>query len=602
MRAAVLATLFGVLLTVSFADAPAQQASAPRDKPAPHRSPTDLALSPDGKWILTANSTSDTASLIDVAEKKVVAEIAVGKRPFSAAIAPDSRRAIVTNLRSNTVSVLSWSSGPDAKVEREFVVGHEPRGVVYSADGKSAYVVLALQNAVVAVDPAAGTVGKAIPVGERPHHIARSPDGRRLAVSNSKSADISYIDVGKLETVRTVRTSGDFLRHIAFTPDGQFAAVTHLYSRGSSTNKGDIGRGWVLANHISRAPLEKGQRQVTALDVNTKAVGDSDGLAFSADGKWTVVAAGGTHELIVLKNERVKWFEFGQPGDFIEASTLQQNGFRRVELGGRPTGVVMAADSRTCYVANYFENSVQIVDAVDAKTTGAIALGGPEAISPERRGEMLFHDARLSHHQWYSCASCHFEGHTIHSSFDTLNDKRYGNPKKTLSLRNAVETGPWTWHGWQADLADAMNKSIVESMQGNPVPKADAEAMVAYLGTLSYPVNPNRNPDGSLTEAAKRGREVFRGEKANCSRCHSGPYFTDGMNHNVGTGERGDAFPGYNTPSLLGTYDRAPYLHDARAKTLETLLNRHHSPAKLNGKGDLTEAELKDLIEYVKQL
>ena len=34
------------------------------------------------------------------------------------------------------------------------------------------------------------------------------------------------------------------------------------------------------------------------------------------------------------------------------------------------------------------------------------------------------------------------------ATFDTQNDGRYGNAKKTLSLRGVSKTGFWTWHGW----------------------------------------------------------------------------------------------------------------------------------------------------------
>ena len=41
------------------------------------RSPGDLALSPDGRWALTANRSSDSVSLVDLAAGKVVAEVGV---------------------------------------------------------------------------------------------------------------------------------------------------------------------------------------------------------------------------------------------------------------------------------------------------------------------------------------------------------------------------------------------------------------------------------------------------------------------------------------------------------------------------------------------
>ncbi len=54
-------------------------------------------------------------------------------------------------------------------------------------------------------------------------------------------------------------------------------------------------------------------------------------------------------------------------------------------------------------------------------------------------------------------------------------------------------------------------------------------------------------------------------------------------------------YKGYNPPSLLGLYDRALYLHDGRARTLEEVLTGPHNPAKVTDRGELSAEELKDL-------
>jgi len=41
-----------------------------------------------------------------------------------------------------------------------------------------------------------------------------------------------------------------------------------------------------------------------------------------------------------------------------------------------------------------------------------------------------------------ACHSCHTDGHTNGGLFDTLNDGRYENLKKVLSLRGVTRTGP----------------------------------------------------------------------------------------------------------------------------------------------------------------
>jgi hypothetical protein len=57
----------------------------------------------------------------------------------------------------------------------------------------------------------------------------------------------------------------------------------------------------------------------------------------------------------------------------------------------------------------------------------------------------------------------------------------------------------------------------------------------------------------------------------------------------------------WNPPSLLGLWDRGPYLHDGRAATLDDLLRQHHVPEKLGGQ-ELSPTERADLIDFLKSL
>src|SRR5689334_12528407 len=63
----------------------------------PDRSPSDLALSPDGTFALTANTTADTVSLVDLKAGRVVAEAPAGHAPFCVALTRDGKTAVVTN-------------------------------------------------------------------------------------------------------------------------------------------------------------------------------------------------------------------------------------------------------------------------------------------------------------------------------------------------------------------------------------------------------------------------------------------------------------------------------------------------------------------------
>ena len=322
-------------------------------------------------------------------------------------------------------------------------------------------------------------------------------------------------------------------------------------------------------------------------------------------------SCGGTHEVMIFRTDlkRLPWRTDGSR-DLIAPELLKKDGrLRRVELGGRPTELAFAPDGKTLYVANYLADAIQVVDAESAQLVKTIPLGGPKTLSLARRGEILFHDGERSHNQWYSCNTCHSDGHTSGLEFDTLNDGRQDlsnahmrSRKKVPTLRRVTKTKPWTWHGWQTSLDDSMVESFTKSMQGTKPKAEDVKALVAYLDTLDYPKNPFRTPDGGLTPAAQRGQDVFRSAKAACNTCHGGPELTDGKIHEVGLEERDDAYRGYNPPSLRGVYDKDPYLHDGRAKTLRDALSGPHSAENVTGLGELSEQELDDLIAYLKSL
>jgi YVTN family beta-propeller protein len=577
----------------------------------PHRSPIALALASDGSRLLTANQTSGSVSLVDPAAGTVLAEIKTGDRPAGVALSKDGRRGVVTHWYGYDLAVLDV--GPNGlSVAGRVEVGPEPRGVVLTPDGKTAYATVGVANEVVRVDVDQKQVTGRLAVGREPRGIALSPDGARLLVGNARGKSLLVINVATWSVERTLRIEGDNLRQVVFSPDGTQGYVANMRNRGFATTSNNIDQGWVLGQRLTRVRVDGSEPfQSLSLDPRGKAVGDVHGVALSGDGRYIAVSGGGTHEVLILRadSDPLPW-RTGGSRDLMAAELVRDRGrFRRVALGGRPAELVFAADGRTLYVANYLADAVQVVDAESATLIKTVPLGGPSEPSLARKGEVLFHDATRSFNQWYSCNTCHSDGHSNGLDFDTRNDgwqdlstAHQRSRKKVPTLRGVTRTGPWTWHGWQTNLDDAMVESFTKSMQG-PRPKdEEVRALVAYLGTLDYPRNPYRGPDGPLSPAAQRGEVVYRSAKAACNTCHGGEELTDGKIHSVGLGEPGDVYNGHNPPSLRGTYDKDPYLHDGRAKTLRDVLTGDHSPEGVLGSEGLTQAELDDLIEYLKTL
>ena len=577
----------------------------------PHRSPIALALSPDGSRLLTANQTAGTVSLVDPASGTVLVEVATGEKPAGVAFAPDGKKAVVSHWYGYDLAVLAV--GPESlEVSGRVEVGPEPRGVAVSPDGSTAFVAIGVENEVARVDLDSMKVTGRLKVGREPRGLALTPDGLLLVVGNAREGSISLINVPEWRVERTISTLASGLRQVAIGPGDGFAYAAGMENRGFATTRDNIDRGWVLGQRLVRVRLEgEGRYATLSLDVQGEAAADAHGVAWSPNGRILATSLGGTHEVMLFRADakRLPWRSNGAR-DLIAPELLRDDGrFRRVALGGRPTELAFAPDGKTLYAANYLGDSVQVIDAEAGTLVREIDLGGPSEPSIERRGEAIFHDATRSFNQWYSCNTCHGDGHTSGLDYDTMNDgwqdfstRHERSRKKVPSLRRVAETGPWTWHGWQERLDDAMFESFTKSMQGPEPSPEDVAAIVAFLKTLDYPPNPYRAEDGGFTEAARRGEAVFRSKKAACASCHSGPEFTDGEIHEVGLGERGDRYDGHNPPSLRGVYDKDPYLHDGRAATLREALTNGHSPEEVMGLGGLDESELEDLIAYLREL
>lgn len=588
----------------------AAPAVAPRPPDDIHRSPMALALSRDGTRLLTANRVAGSVSLVDPQAGAVLAEIPTGDRPAGVAFSPDGTRAAVTHWYGYDLAILGVGSS-SLEVVGRVEVGPEPRGVAIGLDGRTAYVAVGASNEVVRVDLDAAKVTGRLSVGREPRGLALTPDGKLLLVGNSRSENMSVVNTEAWTVARTLPMEGINLRQVAIGPDG-LGYVANMKNRGFATTDNNIDLGWVLGQRITRVALDGSEPfQTLTLDPRGKAAGDAHGVALNAAGTILAASAGGTHEVMLFRTDgkRLPWRSNGSrdlmPPDLVADASR----FRRVELGGRPTELAFSPDGKTLYVANDLADAVQIVDAEAGRLVGTVDLGGPDELSPERRGELLFHDAQRSSNQWYSCNTCHSDGHTNGGDYDTMNDgwmdlstAHVRSRKKVPTLRRVAETGPWTWHGWQKDLDQAMVESFTKSMQGNRPTPDEVRDLVAYLGTLEYPRNPNLQPDGSLTEPAKRGEAVFRSAKAGCATCHGGPELTDSKIHDLGLGERGDVYQGHNPPSLRGLYDKDPYLHDGRARDLRSLLTEHHVPEELSGGEALTPDELEDLIAYLNSL
>src|SRR5262245_30268421 len=206
----------------------ARPAAPPR--PAPHTSPVDLALLPDGTRAVTANHTADSVSLIDLSSAKLLHEQPCGARPAAVACSRDGKRIAVSNLWAGTVSLFAVA-GNALKPAGSVAVGPLPRGLAFAAGGLQ-YVAVSGADKVVTIDPASRKVTRSWPAPREPYTLAVSADGKRLAAASTRSGHVRLWDLsaGKLLWARKVEDAFN-LRGLAFTPDGKALTCAQVVPR-----------------------------------------------------------------------------------------------------------------------------------------------------------------------------------------------------------------------------------------------------------------------------------------------------------------------------------------------------------------------------------
>ena len=164
-------------------------------------SPRGLAVTPDGKYLLTADQKSGDVSVIDTASMAVVRRITIGKNPEFMRMHPDGKSAYVTYEPSA-------SGGPPGKAEKG------------SEGGTPAEVA--------AIDLQHGTAKSFLADGRETEGIEFSADGTRISVANEGDDTITSYDrqTGKLLQTVDLRRYGSRPRGLKLSPDGTIYVVT----------------------------------------------------------------------------------------------------------------------------------------------------------------------------------------------------------------------------------------------------------------------------------------------------------------------------------------------------------------------------------------
>ncbi len=418
----------------------------------------------------------------------------------------------------------------------------------------------------------------------------------RLVVADNFGGEICLLQSDSGQIRRTVEIDGHNIRGLAVNPKTSSLMVTcqTLDSRSFSTYE-HVFWGVLMQNGLHSIPLVR----LDAADDHH----DSDSESLKTTETATYGAASATRETGKSVGVQSQYplgtpsIGSGDPGAMVVTSndatlvvisgtnqlafrTASHLPFERLKTGRRPEAICLDEREEVAFVVNRFEDSMTVISLTGEtpEVIGTFSLGPIRKLTTAEEGERLFYDATVSLDGWYSCHSCHTDGHTNGQLADTFGDETKGAPKKVTSLLGTADTAPWAWNGSRESLEDQVRTSLIISMQTQlSTEQLPIEPLAAFLRALP--------PAPSVLESAEQlaaaptlmlAHQEF--VRSGCSSCHAGNAYTTPDSVDVGLmDETGSTH--FNPPSLRGVSQRGPWFHDGRATTLrEVLHSGHHAP------------------------
>ncbi len=587
------------------------------------RRPSGIAVLGDMAFV--ANRASGSVTCIRLSDRKIVGETDLEGHLTDIAACRDTEHLLAIDESRDQLVVLRSHRG-SLDVCRRIDVPPSPVTLSVSPDGKwcSVASLWARQLTILEVAALLRSDAASRPVPEsssetkspaepaaRAVDLAIAPrtqcwlDNVRVVVADSFGGRLNILDANTARLLGRIKIEGHNIRGLALNADKTKLFIAHqiLNSR-EPTERSRVFWGDVLGNLVRSV-------EVAHLKALCSEVTDASTLG----GRTAVRESDGSEPLDLPDLERVAHWTLhplGEPGNAagdpgpilvnragqtilllsgvgeIAVRRGDHKVFTRRGVGRRPVAGALTRDGTTALIANHFDDSISFVSMDRQRVTDTVALADQRPLTPVEQGEVLFYDARLSLDSWYSCHSCHSDGHTNGLLNDNFSDGSYGAPKRVLSLLGVAHTAPWAWTGTQDSLQKQVATSIEITMQGQHPDNhrtTYAEAIAAYLRSLKPPPSVDQARQTLDNQAIERGRQLFAG--IGCAECHKpGNYTSDGvfdmqtirggLLENRTTSNETQVTE-FNPPSLRGLSQRTQLLHNGSARDIDDVFakSRH---------------------------
>src|SRR6266404_3193628 len=299
--------------------------------------------------VYAADQTSNTVSVIDPAENKLVGVIKLGD-PVPGALSPlykgqllvhglgyspDGKTLAVVSVGSNSVTLIDTATN---KVKGTIYVGRSPHEPFFTPNGRELWVTVRGENYVSVIDPARMKETRRIELANGPGMTMFGPDGKYAFVCSSFTPELAVIDVASHKIVKRLVQVSPFSPNIAVTPENDEVWITLK----------DVGK---VQIYSAKPPFE----QKAVLD--TGPITNHVNFANNRNGKFAYVTIGGANE--------VKAFRRAETPELVAT----------IPVGELPHGIWPSGDGSRVYVALENGSMAAAVDTVSNKVIANIPIG-----------------------------------------------------------------------------------------------------------------------------------------------------------------------------------------------------------------------------------
>jgi YVTN family beta-propeller protein len=299
--------------------------------------------------VYAADQTSNTVSVIDPAENKLLGIIKLGD-PIPGALSPlykgqllvhglgyspDSKTLAVVSVGSNSITLIDTATNKSKGV---VYVGRSPHEAFFTPNGRELWVTVRGENYVSVIDPVGMKEIRRIETANGPGMTVFGPDGKYAFVCSSFVPELAVIEVASHKVIKRIPQVSPFSPNIAVTPENDEVWITLK----------DVGK---VQIYSAKPPFE----QKSVLD--TGPITNHVNFANNRNGKFAYVTIGGANE--------VKAFRRGAAPELVAT----------IPVGELPHGIWPSGDGSRVYVALENGERCIAIDTVTNKVIATIPIG-----------------------------------------------------------------------------------------------------------------------------------------------------------------------------------------------------------------------------------